>query len=404
MKKKVYNKLINNKIVFHIVKFFYDIYYYFIELKVLGTIFKLFPIKNNKVVVCSYFGKGYGDNPKAIVNELLKSKKNLDIVWTIDGENKDSKFPEGVRTVRYESIKYLFELVTAKVWIDNSRKKYVPKKRKKQFYIQTWHAGLGFKKVEKEVENVLPKRYVKRAKKDSQYANLFVSNSKWLTNLYRKWFWYDGEIVEYGLPRNDILINKESHPDIIKKTKEKLNIDKSSKVLLYAPTFRNYDDYSCYKIDVKRVIETLNKKTGENWVFLVRFHPNVSSLADELGYKNVINVSYYPDLYELLITADALISDYSSLTFDFSYLKKPAFLFATDIEKYKGDRDFLFDIRKLPFVLSESNDELISNINKFDNKKYLKELKDFYDDVKLNETGESAHEIAKIILKEMGIE
>ena len=404
MKKKVYNLLINNKIVFNIVKFLYDIYYYFIKLTVLGTLFKIFPIKKNKVVVCSYFGKGYGDNPKAIVNELLKSKKDLDIVWTLDGENKNATFPEGIRTVRYESIKYLYELVTAKVWIDNSRKKFVPKKRKKQYYIQTWHAGLGFKKCEKEVEDVLPKSYVKRAKKDSINADLFTSNSKWLTNLYRKYFWYDGEILEVGLPRNDILINQEKHDNIKKDVKKKLKIDAKSKIILYAPTFRDYDDYSCYKIDVEKVISTLNEKTGDNWVFLVRFHPNVSKLASELGYKNVIDVSYYPDLYELLITADYLISDYSSLSFDFSYLKKPVFLFATDIEAYKKDRDFLFDIRKVPFVLSESNEELINNIKKFDNKKYQKDLIDFYDDIKLNETGKSAHEVAKIVLKEMGIE
>ncbi len=404
MKEKIYHLLSGNKFLFTIGKCIYDFNYYILKLKIIGFLFRIFPIKKNKIVVNSYFGRGYGDNGKPIVDELLKTKKNIDIVWILNKENINSYLPKGVRKVKYETIKCLFELVTAKVWIDNSRMLFVPPKRKKQFYIQTWHAGIGFKKCEKDSIKSLTKRYIKRAIKDSKNADLFISNSKWETHLYRSAFWYDGNILEVGIPRNDILINKKNHVEIAAKTKKKLGIKNNCRVILYAPTFRNYDDLSCYKIDVNKIIDFLNKSTNDNWVFLIRFHPNVSYLFNEFKFDNAIDVTNYDDLYELLITSDILISDYSSLMTDFSYLKRPVYMFATDIDKYKEDRDYLFDLTKLPFILCKSNEELISKMKNFDEKKYLDNLDKFYKNVGLNETGKSSQEIVKIIIKEMGID
>ena len=321
----------------------------------------------------------------------------------LDDIHYDSYLPAGVRRVKYESFKCLYELVTAKVWLDNSRKKFVPIKRKKQFYIQMWHGGVGFKKCERDAIDVLPKYYVRMAIQDSKNADLFISNSKWETDLYRSSFWYNGKILEVGIPRDDILINTENHKNISEKTKQKLHLKKTDKIVLYAPTFRNNDDLSCYQIDASRIIDYLNNSTNDNWIFLTRFHPNVRYLLNEIKYSNAIDVTDYDDLYELLISTDILISDYSSLITDFGYLKRPIYLFATDIDKYKQDRGYLFDLEKLPFNLAKNNDELIDKMKKFDNKKYLDELDKFYKSVGLNETGKSSQEIAKIILKEMGI-
>ena len=104
-----------------------------VVIKVLMTAFRVCPINRRKIVVCSYFGKGFGDNGKAIAEALLKKEPKLDIVWGVKAEFKDT-LPSNVRAVEYNSLKYLFELATAAAWIDNSRKNAGIIKRKKQFY------------------------------------------------------------------------------------------------------------------------------------------------------------------------------------------------------------------------------------------------------------------------------
>ena len=114
------------------------------------------------------------------------------------GVNWNKQFPQEVRTVKYESLKGLYELATAKIWIDNSRKTFYPLKRKEQYYIQT-SRSLGIKKVEKDAEDTLSKNYI-NVKKHSKMANLFISNGNHISNLYKNSFWYNGEILVSGSP------------------------------------------------------------------------------------------------------------------------------------------------------------------------------------------------------------
>lgn len=127
--------------------FFFVLIYY---------IFRVFPIKKNKVVVSCYDGKGYGDHGKYICNELLTRDADLEIVWP--SGNPEDVFPAGVRPVKFRSIRAVYEQVTAKIWIDNKRKKDFVRKRKGQYYIQVWHGGLGIKKVEMDAQGILINR------------------------------------------------------------------------------------------------------------------------------------------------------------------------------------------------------------------------------------------------------
>ena len=142
-------------------------------------IMRIFPIKKDKIVVSSYLGQGYGDNGKYIVEQLLKQEKHYDIVWLLRDSNNG--FPEGVRSVRYLSIRSVYEQATAKVWIDNRRKPDYVRKRKGQFYLATWHGGLALKRIEKDAPEALPSHHIKAAKRDSRMVDLFLSNSSWLT-------------------------------------------------------------------------------------------------------------------------------------------------------------------------------------------------------------------------------
>ena len=157
---------------------------------------RIIPIKKNKIVISSFSGKGYGSEGSAICNELLKKKYKFDIVWLCD--DVKSSFPAGIRAVRFNTLNSMYELATAKVWIDNRRKDMFIRKRRNQYYIQAWHGNVCIKKVEKDADS-LPKSYIEKAKSDSKMADIFVSGSKWRDANYRNAFWYDGEIVHGDL-------------------------------------------------------------------------------------------------------------------------------------------------------------------------------------------------------------
>ncbi len=364
-----------------------------------GCIFWLFPIKNNKIVICNYYGKGFGDNGKYIANELIKEKEKYEIVWLLDKKLKNiSKFPEMIRTVNYGSMRALYELATAKVWIDNCRKFFYPPKRKGQYYIQTWHGGIALKKIEKDAEQNLDPQYVKMAVQDSKMIDLFISNSKFCSHMYKNSFWYDGEILECGSPRCDILIN--GNDSIKKKIKEHYNINYNANLLLYAPTFRSNLNTDVYNIDFYRVIEALKNKYKGEWKILVRLHPNVSDKNAFIEYNSsIINATYYDDMYELLLASDILITDYSSTMFEFSLSYKPVFLYAPDVDNYINDRGFYFDINSLPYELAKNNDQLLEIIEKFDEKRYKEKLKIFLSKLEIKETGNASASVAKIINK-----
>ena len=371
---------------------------------ILKTMFNLFPINNNKVLITSYYGKGFGDNGKYITNKLLEENQNILVYWATKRKFK-STLPENIKYTSYLTPRYFYHLTTAKIWINNSR--YVPGilKRKQQFYIQTWHGGIGFKKCEKDAENSVSPIYLAGAKNDAKMTNLMISNSKWLSNLYRKSFWYEhGKILEVGLPRNDILVQKEKHGKIIETVKKAYGLKKNKKIFLYAPTFRNDGELGYYKINLEKVRQALKNKTGEDWVILVRLHPNISSKSNELGYFNrdIVDATSYPDMQELIMASNAMMTDYSSCLFDFALnFDRPAFLYTPDYDTYTKERGFYFDYFKLPFSVAQTENELISNIENFNQKEYNKKITQFKKEVGLNETGHSSEKIAEIILEKI---
>lgn len=348
-------------------------------------ILRIFPIKNNKIIITSYCGRGYGDNGKYITEELLRRNLDFDIVWIVKGNEKEA-FPEQIRTVRYGSLKAKYEEVTAKFWIDNCRKSYLVRKRKSQFYIQTWHGGIALKRIEKDAEHVLSKGYIKNAKHDSKISDLLISNSKFCTELYRSAFWYDGEILECGYPRNDILIQRPKH--IRDKVYSFYNLDQHAKIALYAPTFRADGNVEVYDLLFEEIIKLLEKKYGCRWVFMVRLHPNISEKSNMVfGNKKVIDVTCYDDMQELMLSSEIFITDYSSTMFEFMLTGKPVFLYAKDIEKYKNERNFYFKFNSLPFSIAETNEELMRHILFFNKDEYIDKVESFKRIIGLKEKG-----------------
>ncbi len=290
-------------------------------------------------------------------------------------------------------------LATARIWIDNCRKLNGEIKRKKQYYIQTWH-GLGPKQCEKDVETKLSKSYIRGAKRDSSMADLFISPARFLTNLYRRSFWYNGEILEVGYPRNDIFVN-EDQQKIRKKIHNYYSIPDSKKILVYAPTFRNSHKINCYDIEFDKCKEALEKKWGNEWVVLFRLHPNMVEEKKLFKFDDVqfFNASDYFDAQELLAGADALISDYSSIIVDFFCTNRPSFIYAPDIREYEVERNFYFDLNEMPAPICKNNEELIKNIIEFQESEYSKRVIEFSEKMGVVKPGKASKEVVNRIAK-----
>lgn len=360
----------------------------------------ILPVKKNKIVFVSYYGRPFSDNPKYIAEALLKTGQPMEYVWVTNGV-EDPKTPDGFKTAKINSFKYIYHMSTAKFWVDNARKFWCLKK-KNQLYIQCWHGGFGLKKIEKDAADTLLDDYIRMAVRDAEQTDLMVSNSKTLTKLYRDAFWYEnGEIMEKGLPRNDRLFNFTN--DDARRIKESLGIDQSKKVMLYAPTFRKNHDISVYNLDYERCAKALGKRFGGEWVILVRLHPNVFKLAENLTFppQYAVDVSRYSDIQELYMISDCAVTDYSSVMFDFMLLKRPCMLYAADVEEYKKERDFFITLDSLPFPLAQDNNSLEKLICDFDEKEYNENVESFKAFHGFCDSGCASESVAEWILGHM---
>lgn len=370
----------------------------FIWYRIVGALFRVLSIKKNKIVFSNFFGKGYGDNPKCLAEEFLK-KGSFELIWLVKGDSVGD-FPEGIKPIKRWTLSELYHLSTAKIWIDNSRKHYGMVKRKEQYYVQTWHANIGLKKAEADTIDKLSKDYVKSAKKDSKMIDLFLSGSKWCTDIIHKVFWYDGEVLEHGIPRSDIFYKQ---PDeYIKKVYEYYNLDSHIKLILYAPTFRNNGNLKCYSMDFKKLLQDAKDKWGGEWKVLVRLHPNIQEMQNVISYnENILNGSKYMDINELIIASDILITDYSSCMFDAMEAGKKVILYATDVESYMDDRGTHFTFKELPFCLAQNNEELGSIIHKFDEKLFVKKVDEFMNQCGFCNCANSSEKIVNYILEKI---
>lgn len=326
--------------------------------KCLSALFYLFPVQKNKVLLINFNGKGFGCNPKYIALELLRQRLPYDLVWLVGAV--EEPFPKGIRKVRYFSIRALYEVATARVIVTNVKNDLRLIKKKGQYIIHTWHGSYSAKLVEREVEDKLSPTYVRESKHHSQICDLFLSNSRLLSQRYRDSFWYTGEILECGFPRNDILFDDAGKQ--AQAVRERLGIPSTGKLALYAPTFRDDGDTACYNLDCHSVLEAL----GEDWYLLIRLHPNVDSAEDLFPFGGrVVDATPYPDMQELLVASDILITDYSSTVFEFAAMGKPSFLYASDVESYQRTRGLKEEFFHMPYPLCTTHEALLAQLRSF---------------------------------------
>lgn len=338
--------------------FVYKILDFLFEIRnnIFKCIFFFCPVKENKVLFNNFNGRGYGDNPKYILEEL--KNEDFDFVWLTS--NLEENMPSAIRKVHPNSIKRLYETATAKVIVTNVKNDLRFIKKKGQYVIQTWHGSYSSKRLEAAAADTLSPKYLKESRKNSKQTDLFISNSRVLSDCYRKDFWCDCEIMECGFPRNDILFK--DNEGIAEKVSTFFNIKDNFKLAMYAPTFRDDGSVDAYKIDAEKIVEAL-EKDGNKWKLLIRMHPNVEECDNLFPFdENILNATKYPDMQELLVATDLLITDYSSTVFEFAAMEKAVFLYTPDIEEYEKIRGLMPTFFQMPYKKNLNNDELIQDI------------------------------------------
>jgi len=289
-------------------------------------------------------------------------------------------------------------MCTARIWVDNTRKLYYFKKKKNQTYIHTWHAGPGLKRIEKDAENGLTQAYIAYAKKDSQNIDLLLSNCKFWSKCFRSCFWYDGPILEKGLPKNDLYFR--DIPALRTMIRRYYQIPGDAKLVLYVPTWRENRRLNVYHLDFEGCLDAFEKRFGGTWYMLVRLHPNVNAADFDIRYTDrILNASPYDNSQELLAAGDAVITDYSSCGFDYIQLNRPSFLYAEDYQEMKHDKGYYLKLDELPTPVAFGNEEMIQNILNFDMEIYQKKREDFMKKMEYYDDGHASEAVVDYIVK-----
>nr|WP_275584398.1 CDP-glycerol glycerophosphotransferase family protein [Pullulanibacillus pueri] len=334
-------------------------------LQLYRSLFTKMPMKENYVVFESFLGKNYSDSPKYIYEYMQKYCPEYKFVWIYADQRRE--IPGNPKQVKRFSFAYYYYLGRSKYWVSNSRLPKHLNKRKGNIYIQTWH-GTPLKKLVFDMKDVYSANpnYKKDFYEQSRRWDYLVSANQYSSDIFRRAFKYSKPMLEYGYPRNDIMY-AENRDQIAKSIKAKLGIPAGKRVILYAPTWRDDEYYGAgkYKFSLKLDLERMRNELGEDYVVILRMHYFIADNLDIGDYSGfAFNFSKYDDIADLYLISDILITDYSSVFFDYANLRRPILFFTYDLEKYRDTlRGFYIDIeREVPGPLLKTSGDVINAI------------------------------------------
>ena len=335
-------------------------------------------IDPNKVVFCCLRGRLYGDSPRMISERLHQRRPETKIVWLFNDttlKRTRGKLPDYITPVRFRAHRAFKEQATARVWVDNYTKpNSLRPVRGKQSYIQTWHGDRAIKTIGYDTS-------VSRAFRVEELCDRVVTGSKFGENMFRTAFRYKGEYIAAGCPRNDILVRND--PEEIRSVRAKLGFDEGTKLVLYAPTYRENSEVvpKRAQMDLERTLRCLEETTGQPWKCLFRAHYHSTSIDLEPVKDRIVDVTGYEEMSELLLAADMVLTDYSSCALDFILRDLPALFFIADWDEYVSTRKVYFDIRKTPMMTAADQDALEALIRGLTPEKVRKncaEIRDYF--------------------------
>ncbi len=329
--------------------------------------------RRDTVVFEANRGAAFGDSPRYLYERLVAREGGPAPIWSMNGKTTMRLSDPRSRKILRNSPRYYWELSRARYWISNQNFANTLPRPKHTTFLQTWH-GTPLKKMQHDVESMAGRdsTYQERAARLTGYWDMLLSASPYATRCFRSAFRFTRRVLEVGYPRNDVF----RWPDAgerARHTRQRLGLaDEKRTVILYAPTFRDDNRAGAnWQHQIELDLRRLHRELGDDFVLLVRFHPLVRqslrrATAGLGGF--LLDVSTYPDVQELLLITDVLITDYSSLFFDFANLDRPMLFFAYDLEKYRDQlRGFYLEYEDaIPGPLLTDNDQVIEALRDLD--------------------------------------
>ncbi|GAA0783911.1 CDP-glycerol glycerophosphotransferase family protein [Hathewaya limosa] len=337
-------------------------------------ILSIFPTKQNRIILECDYGKGFFGNLLYIYKQIKEEKMPLEIIIPINsGVRIDIQEDNNTKIVKTKTLKHLYYLATSKYWITNNHYYHFLPKPKGTIMINTWHALGAFKKF--GIDSAKTEKERERFIKDSKNIDYLLVSSKELKGIYSKALNVEEtKILSLGIPRTDILFDS-NHMEAVKEEFFNVHTElKKKNIILYAPTFRDDEkEYFNMQLDLKLLKENL----GDGSVILLKLHPIIRHKFEiPKGLEDfIIDVSKV-NINKLMIISDILITDYSSIIFEYSLLDKPIIFFAYDYEKYKNNlRNFYFGYEEfIPGKMLRTSEEVLNEIQESMEGSYNKEL------------------------------
>lgn len=358
-------------------KLLYNLYYY-VGSFAINVLKKMLKADSKLIVFNSFGGDNYDDSPQAIYLAMINDRrfKDFKFVWAFKNPDKFS-IPKGEK-VKTDTFSFYKFVLKARVWVTNTTMtRALSFSGINTFSLNTWH-GTAIKKIGKDAS--LGSAFV--AKESSDHS-VFLGQGEYDQMVFSKAFDIVADRIKImGLPRNDELVCGDIN-DKIRNLRKRFSIPEGKRVILYAPTFREYDRVGADCV-MKLPIDLMKweRELGNQYVFLIRAHHAVVKTMNIIDNDFIKNVSSYPHLNDLMVLSDMLISDYSSIYFDYSILGKPMLCFSYDYDRYEKERGMYFDIRKeLNNECLDTEDKLLSAIINLDfetRKKVTEQFRDKY--------------------------
>ncbi|WP_306203951.1 bifunctional glycosyltransferase/CDP-glycerol:glycerophosphate glycerophosphotransferase [Actinoplanes sp. RD1] len=321
------------------------------------------PLRDAVLFEC-FGGRQYSDSPRRIHEEILRRGLPLEAQYLTvrDGQ---APVPETLTPARLGGTEWYEALATARFIVTTSHLPDWFVRRPGQVVAQIWH-GTPLKRLAFDVDDIRHAdwNYLERVERETPNWSFLVSPNRFSTPILQRAFRYQGEMLESGYPRNDVLVNQD--PVAMAAIRERIGLPEGKRVVLYAPTWRDDEFYGSgrYKMSMHLDLAAARRALGDDHVVLVRRHPNVVDPIPNDGSGFAIDVSTYPDMADLCSIADVLITDYSSVMFDFANTGRPILLFTYDLEHYRDRlRGFYFDFEnEAPGPLLMTSDDVIKTL------------------------------------------
>jgi CDP-glycerol glycerophosphotransferase len=350
------------------------------------------PIRRGTIVFESHLGKQYSDNPKYIYEELRRSGAKYTAIWSYAGS--PAGYPKDAKLVRRGSWSYYLALARAQYWVDNQGFPREAVKRPQTTYIQTWH-GSAYKLMGVDAPETKRGTRAQRARLQEMVDRFdhFLIRSEQDAHTLVKGLGVRADLIRSGYPRNDALINRED-PAALRK---KLKLTDGRKVVLYAPTFRTDPNGRPQKrLEMPFDLERFAHELGETHVLLVRPHYLSTVVVPPSLSGTVRNVADVDDVTSLLLLTDTLVTDYSSIMFDYALLDRPMVFFAPDLDEYVRSRGAYFDLKEhAPGPVVAEPDELFAALRDLDRDTYAKQRRAFVERFGEYDQGTAAKQVVE---------